>query len=312
MDNNLSKDIILKICTIIDFCDILNMRLLSKHYNRIIFDYIKKKYTFKVIKIIAWIVNCYNRSIIDNETLTIKNETIKNKIRLIENISTGDICMNDFNDVCVMLERVKKITTYGRQKKYDFLLLFQQLENIVISYKLPNKNIENFPLLKSIKYLTINPVTIIKFSCVLQKFPNVENLVCGNILFDDEKIYKIKSLRITDWYNMLYNEVIFEDLEEIIIEILPFENIPKGLKLRMPVLKKITITMDNVMYLKDRLSLMIFDTGKIEYLEIVNLKVAKIFVAMYSSHEFQSLKKIELGEKYILSNNKIINTKNRN
>ena len=306
MNNNLSKDIILKICTMLDFGDILNMRLLSKHYNRIIFDHVKKKYNFKLVKIIAWIFNCYHQLIINNDLPIVKNVMIKNKIQSIENISTGDICMNDFTNICEMLKQVKRITTNSIQEKYDFLLLFEQLENIVISDKLSNKNMEKFPLLETVKYLSIDPKYFLILSTIIQKFPNIENLVCGSILFDDEKIYKIKSLRITDWYEMLYDEVIFEDLEEIIVDILPFGNKQSKLGLKMPVLKKIKITMGNIMCLKDRLSVMIFDTGKIEYLEIINLKVAKIFVSMYSSHEFQSLKKINLGEKYILSNNKII------
>ena len=320
MDNNLSKDIILKICTMLDLANILKMRLLSKHYNRIIFDHVKKKYNFKLVKIIAWIFDCYTQPIIDEDSLTARNEVIKNKLQLIENISIDDICVYDVINICKILVQVKKITINTHQKKCDFLLLFDQLENIVIDNTQIDEN--QFPLLKTIKYLTIKYVTTwgmniwVSFSSILKKFPNVEKLTSDCILFDTEKIYKIKSFRITS-YDSTYNEVIFEDLEEIIIDNLPCWSYSNGLnlpqlklpQLKLPQLKKININMHNSVFLREKLSKIIFDTKKIEYLEIKDSLVAKVFVSMYSSHEFKSLKKIELGKKYILSNNKILSSK---
>lgn len=301
-----SKDIILKICETMVMKDVLNMRCLTKRYNRIISGYINKKFYLNFRKVAIWIGDCYEQIILGDENNINKTEIIdkvKDKIFLVENIYIQDIYVNDIAHIFKLFKSVKNIIIRTKQLKYDFLSFFQLVENIEINYKL---DLEIFPVLENARYLTISNLQLgniqpIKISDILKKLPNIERLVCDNIVFDVEIISKIKYLEIRYKYSVDYTEVIIKDLEEIILYYTNLMN-----ELIIPHAKKITINEKDSWCAIQCLSHIKFNNDKLEYLTIKNNIHANAFMLLYGSLEFKSLKKIELGGKYTLQNNKII------
>ena len=302
--DKLSKDIILKMCGTMIMKDVLNMRCLTKRYDRIISGYVDKNFYLNFKDLDAWMTNRCRQIIFSDENDTDKIKIInkiKNRISLVEKIHI-DTDVNDMEYICKSCKSIKNIIISKKQEKYDFLSLLQSLESIEINFALKSQ-VEIFPMLENVRYLTIN-VFGLKISDVLKKLPNIEKLICDNIILDVKTIPKIKYLEITCSYKIIiddHTEIIMEDLEEIILHYTDFKKI-----LTIPHAKKITINEINSNNVRHCLSIINFDNNKVEYLAIKNNIHREAFVSLYGSLEFKSLKKIDFGNKYKLLNNKII------
>ena len=342
--DNLSKDIILKICGTMVMKDVLTMRCLTKRYDRIFSNYVNKNFYLNFKELVIWIADCYKKSIFSDENdtniiikimkklrdgifladcykksiLSDENDTdiiikiikkLTDRIFLAENFYI-DMHVNDMEHICKSFKHVKNIIIHKKQWNYDFLSLFQSLESIEINFELhenAKNDLEIFPVLENMRCLTIrvlkqNSSLALKISDMLKKMPNIEKLICNYIALDVERLPKIKYLEITYSYDIYYyDQIVMEDLEEIILYFTHSRNM-----LTIPRVKKITINEMNMYNSIHCLSLINFDNNRIESLAIRNNSYRAAFMRLYGSLEFKSLKKIELGNKYALLNNKII------
>ena len=254
----LSKDVLAKICPLLEKKDVLILRTMSKRFNRLISIYIDRHYYFNLVSIIPPLIDFMvgffltpnqnqnqnqdqnqNR---DQNLSETQSETMISKIKKMNKLSINiDITKISNHNLYLLFENVRSIRFFKCcLTEYHFLSLFKSLKKIVFdgSYNIISDVYRKFPPLDNVNTFVIealdSPSPFFKFlNCVsiyliLKTFPNIHKLVCIFLKIDLSIIPKIKYLQINDFieynfFNITYEkslnrDIIFDHLEKLVID----------------------------------------------------------------------------------------------
>ena len=333
--DSLSKDILHKICTLLDKKEVLILRTISKRFDRIVSIYAGRHYYFNLKYIIPELLDFLLGSFLTKNfsgTHDRYDGTIIPKIKKINNIFLGDhIKLFDKYNIYSLFENVHTIKIRRENDtNYHFLSSLKSLQQMILDIDSNFDTFEpkshKFPLLETIKILNIqksaNSLRSEHMSLmhILEKVPNIEKLTCTKLNINIQTIPSIKHLKIrlyksSPYYRNIFfekslNDVTFSHLEFLEIDtIYVFVSIP--VKIFMPNLNSLCIKRRT----KQKLKYVIFyydekgpdhNTMKCILEKIIfdpakieylelDQDIVDVFLQMYPKNTFKSLKKYVLN-----------------
>lgn len=270
---NINKDILSEIGNYLEYKDVLNTRLVSKRFARILFYVMGKRFVFCLDPIIY---NLFSISLSKNNELM---EQVFDKIIHIKNIRIKEL-KNIIDFEAKFLELICNIETIEIepvQKNYSFLSYFKSVKIIKCQSLSTGRAGLPIPIMESVKEFVINDTDVdcyyrkLNAKLLAEKMPNLERLTCNRISLNISSLPKLRYLCLNaDALDIVHN-ISFDSLEEFILNERLYNRIVNlNGKIIMPKLKRLclnSLTVNTDAW-KDIHHHMVYSYEKLEYLNI--------------------------------------------